>query len=391
MNVKETAEQLLTEYKSTHQQDSNKQFLPLQQYTKENICDMITYVRLTDIFYKKQLIDIMKVFCEKNLNGKEVSGYKGNILKLMVQDDLKKIFITDATIDIMFDYFDKLKEEQTNDFITDKNAAEIAYELYMHPLNRLQKQIIDENIDGNMFIEKHEHDRIISNATGWTTENIYQIEAFLFQKQTLTNQKILKNIYHKHENNEYRKFEDAFAKIAYNIQNQLKGFDLEQIHYKMKHGKRGDYGNKNTKHITHCQDEKKAKEQFKEEKKLGKSAAIQNEFDGTAKVPYFVQITEVTEDDFTIALRVVETTKKHRKFRLKEISNIDIEVAKITLRQNTALSYEVIDFDDFNVNDKDTYIFALYEKNKGHKTNIIKLTKYPLKLDINAYKPNCID
>eukprot|EP01084_Bolivina_argentea_P125555 222436_1 len=363
MNVKETAEQLLTEYKSTHQQDSNKQFLPLQQYTKENICDMITYVRLTDIFYKKQLIDIMKVFCEKNLNGKEVSGYKGNILKLMVQDDLKKIFITDATIDIMFDYFDKLKEEQPIDFIKDKNAAEVAFELYMHPLNRLQKQIIDENVDGKRFIEKHKYDRIISNTTGWKHENIYQIEAFLFQKQTLTNEKIIENIYHKDKNNEYKKFEDnTFAKIAHNIQNQLKGFDLEQIHYKMKHGKRYDYGNKSTKY------EKKAKEQ-----KPGKSAAMQNEYDGTEKLPCFIQISEVTEDNFTVALSVVEMTNKHRFFQLKEISNTDT-IEKIKLKKNKEFSHKAVDFDDFNDSDKGTYVIALYEENKEQQSNAIKLT-----------------
>eukprot|EP01084_Bolivina_argentea_P125554 222433_1 len=243
MNVKETAEQLLTEYKSTHQQDSNKQFLPLQQYTKENICDMITYVRLTDIFYKKQLIDIMKVFCEKNLNGKEVSGYKGNILKLMVQDDLKKIFITDATIDIMFDYFDKLKEEQPIDFIKDKNAEEKAKD----------KEISDQ------------------------------------------------------------------------------------------------------------------------QQKPGKSAAMQNEYDGTEKLPCFIQISEVTEDNFTVALSVVEMTNKHRFFQLKEISNTDT-IEKIKLKKNKEFSHKAVDFDDFNDSDKGTYVIALYEENKEQQSNAIKLT-----------------
>eukprot|EP01084_Bolivina_argentea_P125557 222439_1 len=140
-------------------------------------------------------------------------------------------------------------------------------------------------------------------------------------------------------------------------------------------------------------------QQVEEEKKEANNQpqkpakAEQNEYDGKQKLPYFIQITEVTEDNFTVQLSVLETTKKHRKFQLKEISNTDTELTKITLKAKKALAEEVIDFVDFEDTEKDAYIIAAYHKNKEKLpvSNAIKLTKHPSKLDINSYKPNCID
>eukprot|EP01084_Bolivina_argentea_P117371 208457_1 len=169
----------------------------------------------------------MEIFRNHRLNGKKAYHLTGNDLKSITKHNLQK-FMTDKTINIMFDYFDKFKE-QHKQHVKTYAAPDIASILYDHPLNKLKSKILNNDINGLQFIQTCiNNEQIITESTGWNAQDTYQVEAFLFQNQTLSRSIILNQL---NDN-------DSLPTFATNeIRKTFQKFDLESIHYQIKNGK----------------------------------------------------------------------------------------------------------------------------------------------------------
>eukprot|EP01084_Bolivina_argentea_P281338 481339_1 len=204
--------------------------LCLQKYDPEDVCDLIKVKKLNDVNYEQELKDTMWIFSKHHLNGSKIYHLNGDDLRCMMKYKLAK-FITGETIDIMFNHFDKLKDQQ-QDAIKVEKAAKIASVLYYHPLNLLLDKIMNENINGQELINLYnKNESVIREVTGWSVNEAYQIEASLFQKQTLTQESILNKL---NDN-------DSLPTFAIDqIRNTFQKFSLETVHYKIKYGKHSD-------------------------------------------------------------------------------------------------------------------------------------------------------
>eukprot|EP01084_Bolivina_argentea_P256817 432549_1 len=116
-------------------------------------------------------------------------------------------------------------------------------------------------------------------------------------------------------------------------------------------------------------------------------------YDNKAKISYFIQITDVSHDAFTIRLDVSTKNKKNkRKYYIKEVSNAeDSELGTITIIRKQQCGYQVIDFETKH---DEEYKIAIFEKNDNlinkPLSNVIKFIKCPCNIE-NNYKPKSID
>eukprot|EP01084_Bolivina_argentea_P103637 185607_1 len=104
-------------------------------------------------------------------------------------------------------------------------------------------------------------------------------------------------------------------------------------------------------------------------------------------ISHFIQITEVSEDDFTISLNVFEAQEKHRKYAIKNVSIIDDELGTILVKKKEIFGDSVVAFvsntlQEITVQDakSDTKVCC----------NMLSVIKSPKNLDDN-YKPNSVD
>ena len=68
-----------------------------------------------------------------------------------------------------------------------KTASETAYYLYFIPLGNLLEVIMSDNLDGQVFLRNFVHGNTwIKDATGWSDDEIYQIEELLLQHVSWT-------------------------------------------------------------------------------------------------------------------------------------------------------------------------------------------------------------
>eukprot|EP01084_Bolivina_argentea_P246062 411869_1 len=117
------------------------------------------------------------------------------------------------------------------------------------------------------------------------------------------------------------------------------------------------------------------------------STLVASAYNGTEKPKHFIQVTAVTEDDFTVQLDVDKSSKKNRKFLLKDISRQNIELEKITVKSKQTSGEVVVDFNNDHKND---YSIAVYDENNEQLSATIKVIK-PSELNIHTYKPNDVD
>eukprot|EP01084_Bolivina_argentea_P030349 56259_1 len=101
--------------------------------------------------------------------------------------------MTDETINIIFNCFDKWKNEE-RDIVDEKSASEIGNILFHYPINKLLARIKNENIDGKAFIESLKEGHIIQDETGWALDEVYQIESILLKHYTFTETQFKKNM-----------------------------------------------------------------------------------------------------------------------------------------------------------------------------------------------------
>eukprot|EP01084_Bolivina_argentea_P138434 243709_1 len=143
----------------------------------------------------------------------------------MINHDLK-VFCTDKTIDIMFAEFMKWKCKN-EDNIINKSAAEIAYVIYDLPLTKLITHIKNNDINGEKFLEYHRRNEdFIGDTTGWGKNEVYQLQAQFFPKQTLSKQEFIDNMKYIMNKADYLK--DCIKK---RIAKEILKHDVEQIHF----------------------------------------------------------------------------------------------------------------------------------------------------------------
>eukprot|EP01084_Bolivina_argentea_P226287 382247_1 len=138
--------------------------------------------------------------------------------------------MTNDTFNIIFDELNKWLKANHND-IKEKSAAEIGYLLYGLPLRKLLKAIKTHKINGEKFIKYYQkHNKWITNVTGWSEQQVYQIEATLFEHQTFTNKEILKKFKKSLRTNKLTNT-DVWQRMTENFD-----IELEELHYRIKTG-----------------------------------------------------------------------------------------------------------------------------------------------------------
>eukprot|EP01084_Bolivina_argentea_P277691 474192_1 len=172
-------------------QNLNKRILPLHAFSPQDICDTIKQWIYNDIKYEQNLSQMMQLFAKHTLSGQLLKGMqKESIKQLLTQND----FIAPSSLNIMLDYFQKWKTDDIND-VKNKSAADIGYILYEYPLQLLLSKILEENIDGETFIDYFSKKKeFIKRHTGWTTEDVYQIESVIFKQNTFKKQPFENNM-----------------------------------------------------------------------------------------------------------------------------------------------------------------------------------------------------
>eukprot|EP01084_Bolivina_argentea_P181711 313787_1 len=210
-------------------------YLPLHQFTAQDIHNTIKSWLYSDIKYHKHLEKTMQILSRRALNGTKMSSLSASDLSDIVNNELKQ-FIKSKTLIVMFRWFDQWMKGDGNDTIKSKTAEELGYMLYNSPLNRLLDRINDKEdpIDGAKVIAYYKYKKKkewMEESTGWSKEDIYQIESVLFRYDTYTSTQITDNL-------KSIPLKDASgASVADTIaQTLIPHFNLETLHYKIKSG-----------------------------------------------------------------------------------------------------------------------------------------------------------
>eukprot|EP01084_Bolivina_argentea_P083438 151059_1 len=212
----------------------NLKNLPLHKFTSKNIADKIKYWIYHDINYKSGLLETMRIFSNHSLSGHSISVLTADNAKRIVKNDLLQLtFMTSDSLDIIFDTFDRWKSENNNEVRT-KSAPEIAYIVYHYPLRQLLTAITENDVNGEVFIQKFEnHTQLIRKNTGWKSQDIYQINAILFKHSTPSAFDLMNNI--NIAVNDISKQRQLLPKvIQQKIKQRISEFNVETMYYKIK-------------------------------------------------------------------------------------------------------------------------------------------------------------
>eukprot|EP01084_Bolivina_argentea_P192902 331050_1 len=205
--------------------------ISLHWFDSNDIFHKIKYWLYNDVEYRKNLQNVIDVFVEWSLCGKQILWLPMKNIQILFRRTLFK-FITEETLNIIFEQLRVWKSNDSN-VLTSKNAWEVGSIVYNYPLVRLGLIINDENglIHGKKYIQLYnENKKWIQSVTGWTESNIYQINWMLFKHHTLTREEIeqrMKNI-----------FPTFVGKpLALHLKNYLlSNYDVEVLHYELKNG-----------------------------------------------------------------------------------------------------------------------------------------------------------
>eukprot|EP01084_Bolivina_argentea_P268157 455401_1 len=168
--------------------------LSLNRFSSNDIVNKIKEWVYNDINYKNNLFKTKEVLSNHSLSGEAIISQPTNNSKLIVQTFLLT-FMTQDTLDIVFDCLDKWKKKEPN-IVKSKSAEQIADILFHFPINNLIKRILDENINGVKFIDSLRDRRVdmIQQETGYPEDEIYQIEAILLRHHTFTETEFKQNM-----------------------------------------------------------------------------------------------------------------------------------------------------------------------------------------------------
>eukprot|EP01084_Bolivina_argentea_P293105 504073_1 len=161
----------------------------LHQFTSDDIINTIKQWVFRDIKFKKGLMKSMETFSKCGLSGQNIMQLSVENIQRILEKDLLSI-MTAQTFEIILDLIAKEKgilfgKEQSI------SAPKIGYLVYMHPLNLLFSKITEDHIDGQKFITYYEQKyNWIKNATGWSENDVYQIQSILFKYHAVAQSQI---------------------------------------------------------------------------------------------------------------------------------------------------------------------------------------------------------
>eukprot|EP01083_Nonionella_stella_P150622 480103_1 len=176
-------------------QKRDNEYKALCRFTCADVVLKIKWWKYNDVDYRNHLMQTMQLFSDRGLHGNKVHGLACDDIKLMMKHDLN-VFLTDATMDIMFNCFAAWREENEEDIMR-KPAAAIACMLYHYPLDTLMHSIRRDDIDGKAFIERahvYTMHEFMKEQTGWKQMEIYQIESLLFGHQCMNEKEFINNL-----------------------------------------------------------------------------------------------------------------------------------------------------------------------------------------------------
>ena len=91
----------------------------------------------------------------------------------------------------MFEEFDEYTKRHPNE-AQSMTAPEIAYLIFNLPIHRVLERILNDDINGQSFIDKYQNnEKWIKRDTGWSNDDIVQIEAILFRHSSMTKDEII--------------------------------------------------------------------------------------------------------------------------------------------------------------------------------------------------------
>eukprot|EP01084_Bolivina_argentea_P043150 79510_1 len=183
----------------------------------------------------------MKILYERALND-------NCDVKSIIKHELNE-FMTKDTINMTCEWLNECKYDHNS-------AAQIGYNMYHYPFEKLLNAITDNGIDGKTFIENVKNNfEFIQNVTGWKNEEAEQIILILFKHRTLTKKQFIDNvnnvfayrpssstgIYGSYKYNNMKQI--SASSIPITMAHEIKRIivdhelDVEQIHYNIKNNK----------------------------------------------------------------------------------------------------------------------------------------------------------
>eukprot|EP01084_Bolivina_argentea_P252925 424714_1 len=217
--------------KAHHQQ----KYLPLHQFTPDDVCKEIKSWLQNDINYKENLDQIIYSLEKYDRLFSEQSKETGAKLWETLKKHTKKSFLefmTEETFTLIFKDLKNAKIQYAKDKPVDEIIEELADRIHEYPSEQLFKTIKNEGISGSKIIEYREKQiQWIKNATEWKENERHQIKSVLFRSQTLTKAEIEQNL--------NSLFGAQFGKsVVFNIvkKNIIAKHNPEEIFYKIKRG-----------------------------------------------------------------------------------------------------------------------------------------------------------
>eukprot|EP01084_Bolivina_argentea_P270527 460024_1 len=219
-------------------------FKALHNFTANDIQLVFKWWIYNDVKYKKRLSKTMKIFSDRKITESVLIANAANDnmdnIKNMLETDLKP-FMTEKTFEIMLDDFLAYlgRQRENSEDITDKKYAEqLGYDAYNFVVNELFKKILDDQLNGQMFIEDfQQQNHWIQEITGWEDFEIYQIQSVLFKYHVCTESQLQKHMKNVLTNRFGETLSRSIQKHIKNYSNEFK-IELEELYYKIKNGQK---------------------------------------------------------------------------------------------------------------------------------------------------------
>eukprot|EP01084_Bolivina_argentea_P006774 12816_1 len=220
---------------------SKRAYLSLYKFTSDDICVKIKEWVYNDIDYQNNLKQMQKLFIENELDGQKIIMLSTINVKLMVANEIRiNNIMTSKTINVVFDSFQSMKNKDIEN-IQSRSAHQMAEIFFNIPLNNLLKRFTDEheNIDGETFIQMLNKNDIIATETGWSFDEVYQVQSIILKHITFKSTKFKNHV----ENVLLKKcYQILTETIRQKIEALLltANFDIENLHFKIKNARNID-------------------------------------------------------------------------------------------------------------------------------------------------------